>query len=182
VIALRAPRRKDIHRIVRLADEVFGDGYLSADDVNSRYLVLNIDGTLAGFVNTDIWDEEDATDNVTGFALGLIETIVIRPNYRGFGLGSVLVSSAASTLIAEKVDLIECYATTWSDSGICYVHRALTNNGFEVGTHYPRMWVNDVQGFICRACKKAPCLCDATLYRREVNTTRRTEQCQNETT
>lgn len=178
MIALRAPRKKDVQRIVRLANEVFGDGYLDAGDVNDRYIVLNVEGTLAGFVNTDIWDEEDATGNDNGFSLGLIETIAIRHNYRGFGLGNVLISSATSTLIAEGVNLIECYATTWSDSGICYVKRALENNGFEVGQHFPRMWENDVQGFICRACKKAPCLCDATLYRREVNTTRRTESCQ----
>lgn len=182
MIALRAPRRKDIQRIVRLADEIFGDGYLEASDINDRYIVLNVEGTLAGFVNTDIWDEEDATGNAAGFSLGLIETVAIRPNYRGFGLGNVLISSAASTLIAEGVNLIECYATTWSDSGICFVKRALENNGFEVGQHYKRMWENDVQGFICRACKKAPCLCDATLYRREVNTTRRIESCQTETT
>ncbi len=182
MIALRPPRRKDIHRIVRLADEIFGDGYLTASDVNSRYLVLNVGGTLAGFTNTDIWDEEDATDNVTGFSLGLIETVAIRSSYRGHRLGNILVAAATSTLMSEGVDLIECYATTWSDTGICFVKRALVSNGFEEGQHFNRMWENDVQGFICRACKKEPCLCDATLYRREVNTTRRIESCQNEQT
>jgi N-acetylglutamate synthase-like GNAT family acetyltransferase len=168
VIALRAPRRRDVLKIVRLADEVFGDGYLVAADVNSRFIVLTIDGSLAGFVNTDIWDNADATDT-DGFTLGLIETVVVRPTHRGVGLGNILVATAVATLMLEEVDLIECYATTWSDSGSCFIKGSLERNGFEAGTHYPRMWENDAQDFICRACKAAPCLCDATLYRREVN-------------
>ena len=181
MIAVRAPRKKDVRRIVRLADGIFGDGYLVANDVNSRYIVLNVEGTLAGFVNTDIWDEQDATDK-EGFSLGLIETVAIRPNYRGFGLGNVLVAAAVSTLIAEGVNLIECYATTWSDSGICYVKRALESNGFTADKHFPRMWEDDIQDYTCRACKSRPCQCDATLYRREVNTVRRINTCHTDTT
>ena len=168
MIALRAPRKKEILKIVRLADEIFGDGYLVASDVNSRYTVLTVDGSLVGFVNTDIWDNADAT-NTEGFTLGLIESIAVRPTHRGVGLGDVIIATAVASLKIEKVDLIECYATTWSDSGSCFIKGALERNGFEMGEHFPRMWENDVQDFICRACKTAPCLCDATLYRREVN-------------
>lgn len=168
MIALRAPRRRDVLKIVRLSDNIFGEGYLVAEDVNDRYITLMVDGSLAGFVNTDIWDSEDDIDS-SGFSLGLIETIAIRKSHRGNGFGDVLIAAAASTLIYEEVDLIECYATTWSDSGMCFIKGALERNGFEVGQHFPRMWENDVQSFVCRACKKQPCLCDATLYRREVN-------------
>ena len=177
MIVLRAPRKKDIHRIVQLADEVFGDGYLSTSEVNSRYLILNLDGYLAGFVNTDIWDDLDATEE-EGFSIGQIETIAVRPKHRGAGLGSLLVAAASATLIIENVDVIECYATTWSDTGVCFIKGALERNGFEKDTHFPRMWEHDVQDYECRACKSTPCLCDATLYRREVNTTRRIDTCQ----
>jgi len=181
VISLRPPRKRDTHRIVQLADEVFGDGYLSDGDVNSRYIVLNVGGSLVGFVNTDIWDNEDATDTA-GFSLGLIETVVVRSQYRGSGLGNLLIASATASLILEDVNLIECYATTWSDSGICYLKGSLERNGFTEDEHYPHMWEDDVQDYTCRACKTQPCMCDATLYRREVNTIRRTNSCQNDVT
>jgi len=168
VITLRPPRRRDVLKIVRLSDEIFGEGYLIEEDVNDRYIVLTVDGTLAGFANTDIWDDEGALD-ATGFALGLIETVAIRPSHRGLRLGDILISVATSTLIYENVNVVECYATTWSDSKVCFIRGALERNGFEVGQHFPRMWENDNQDFICRACKKQPCICDATLYRREVN-------------
>ena len=186
MISLRPPRRRDTHRIVQLADEVFGDGYLSDKDVNSRYIVLNVDGSLAGFVNTDIWDNEDATGEDStdsdGFSLGLIETVVVRSNYRGVGFGNLLVTAATSFLILEDVNLIECYATTWSDSGICYIKGSLERNGFTEDVHYPHMWEDDVQDYTCRGCKTQPCMCDATLYRREVNIDEENKSCQKKKT
>lgn len=169
MITLQPPRKRDGSAIIRLSDDVFGTGYTKLPDINDQYFVVRVDGKFAGFANTDIWDEEDAIEQSSDFCLGLIETVVVQPEYRGLGLGTILVGVATAHLIQDGVTLIECHATTWSDTGICYLKGSLERNGFTVHEYCPRAWEHDDQDFICRACGKAPCLCDATLYRREIN-------------
>ena len=125
MIALRPLRKRESSTIVRLADEIFGEGYMSVDDVDDKF---------AGFTNTELWDEEDF-DN-TGFSLGLIETVVVHPEYRGMRLGDTLVSAACA-------QIIEVYATTWSDTGLCYIGSALKRQGFEVKQEFPKHWAED---------------------------------------
>lgn len=168
LIHLRPVRQNEHGAVVRLCDLVFGEGYLSPKEINERFLVLRVDGKLAGFVNTDIWDDEDATGE-PGQCLGLITTVVIHSDFRGAGLGTILVGAAKAHLILDGVKEIECYATTWSDTGICFLKGSLLRNGFTESTHYPHMWKDDPVTYMCAACKKHPCLCDATLYRWEVN-------------
>jgi GNAT superfamily N-acetyltransferase len=152
-----------------LSDAVFGTGYTKPTDINDQYFVVRVNGKFAGFASTDIWDEEDAIEQPSNFCLGLIDTVVVHPEYRGLGLGTILVGVATAHLIQDGVTLIECYATTWSNTGICYLKGSLERNDFTVQEHYPHAWKYDDQDYICSACEKAPCLCDATLYRREIN-------------
>lgn len=170
MITLRPPRKRENAAIIRLSDDIFGIGYIKLAEVNDRYLVARVGDTFAGFVNTDIWDEEDATGQASGYCLGLIETVVVCPNHRGLGLGTMLVAAAAAHLIHDGVTVIECHATTWSNSGICYLKSPLERNGFTAQEHLLQAWKDDDQDYICRACGTEPCLCDATLYRREINT------------
>lgn len=169
MITLRPPRKRENATIIRLSDDIFGTGYIKLAEVNDRYLVARVGGTFAGFVNTDIWDEEDATGEASGYCLGLIETVAVHPNHRGLGLGTMLVAAATAHLIQDGVTVIECFATTWSNSGICYLAGSLQRNGFQVKEHRLHAWKEDDQDYICRACGTAPCLCDATLYCREIN-------------
>lgn len=168
MIHLRPARRNEHGAILRLCDLVFGEGYLNPKGINERFLALRVDGKLAGYTNTDLWDDEEATGE-PGQSLGLIETVVLHPDFRGASLGTILVGAAKAHLIIDGVKEIECYATTWSDTGICFLKGSLLRNGFVESTHYPQMWKNDPVSKTCPACKSATCLCDATLYRWEVN-------------
>jgi GNAT superfamily N-acetyltransferase len=166
MIVIRPPRKNEGSPIVKLADEVFGVGYTALTDVDDRHLVLRVNGKFAGWVSTAIWDEEGELENTTK-CLGIIDTVILHSNYRGLGLGTVLVGAATAHLLLDGADRIECFATTWSDTGICYSKKALVNNGFVVERDYPQMWEFDDLTYTCVGCKKKPCLCDATLYVRE---------------
>ena len=168
MIALRPIRRKEGSPIVRLATETFGEGYIKLDDINDRYMVVRVNGKFAGFANTEIWDEEDC-DGEDGFSLGLIESVAVHPDFRGLGLGNILVAGCTAPLIQEGCDLIECYATTWRNNGVCYIKGALERSGFTVKQFFPQYWKDDPPKYTCRGCHSTPCLCDATLYQREVN-------------
>jgi GNAT superfamily N-acetyltransferase len=153
-----------------LSDDIFGVGYIKIEEISDRYLVVWVDGKFAGFANTDIWDDEEISESPSGLCLGLIETVAVHSDYRGLGLGTILVAAATAHLIQEGAALIECYATTWSNSGICYLAGSLARNGFLLKEKFPQAWKDEDQDYVCRACATTPCLCDATLYCREVNT------------
>jgi GNAT superfamily N-acetyltransferase len=167
MISIRPLRKREVSPILRLSDMIFGSGYMKIRDIDERFLVVRVDGRFAGFVNTQSWSEEEISDRK--HKLGLIETVAVHKDYRGLGLGTMLVSAACAHLIHENVQLIECFATTWRDSGICFIKGALLRNGFVAESEFPGYWKNDPPEYLCPSCNSMPCLCDATLYRRQKN-------------
>lgn len=165
MIRIQPARKSDEGKIIALANEQFGSGYLTRKDIGfDRYLVLYMNNRFAGFVNTELYDPAEwGDDEETDVMTGLIETIALASEFQRGGLGTLLIAAAKCYLIQEGVRIIYCYAAHWSDINFAPVAPALERNGFAVQEIIPKMWKDDPPDYRCRACGH-PCQCDAVLY------------------
>lgn len=162
MIEIRPAKESEHDDILSLGDVLFGDGYLTNRVVDfERMTVLLVDGNLAGFVNTDLYDDEEF-DVIEG----MIETLAVSPKYQRMGFGTILVAAALATLILEGAEEVYCYAAIWSDSKNAPAARPLEKNGFKVVENLSEPWKRDPPQYQCRACGY-PCCCNAILYKWE---------------
>lgn len=159
MIEIRPAKESEHDKILALGDESFGKGYLTNRIVDfKRMTVLLVDGVLAGFVNTDLYDDEEF-DVIEG----MIETLAVSSKYQRKGFGSILIAAALATLMLENAKKVYCYAAIWSDSEFAPAAKPLEKNGFTVSENLSEPWKHDPPTYECRACGH-PCCCNAVLY------------------
>lgn len=173
MIIIRPARRRDVSRIITLADVTFGEDYEPKDELIENledYVVLFVDDDLAGYASTAIYEPHEYEIEE---ALAYIETVGVYPKHRGLSFGTILVGVCSAKLIQEGADLIECVAAIWSDleESRPPLAGSLERNKFHSVQHLPQYWKDsDPSPYKCRACGGDECKCDATLYRRRINT------------
>jgi ribosomal protein S18 acetylase RimI-like enzyme len=174
VIIIRPARKRDVSRIITLADVTFGEDYESKKEIVENlgdYTVLYLDDSLAGYAATAFYEPYDGMDKEE--ALAYIESVAVYPEHRNLSFGTILVGVCTAKLIKEGADLIECVAAIWSDldSSRPPLAGPLERNNFHSVQYLSHYWKDDEPSpYKCRACGSDECKCDAMLYRRRINT------------
>lgn len=174
MIIIRPARKRDISRIIALADVTFGEDYESRKEILEcldDYVVLCLDDDLAGYASTAFYEPYDGME--ADEALAYIESVSVYPEHRGLGFGTILVGVCTAKLIKEGADSIECVAAIWSDleESRPPLAGSLERNQFQSTQYLSHYWKDDdPSDYQCRACGSKDCQCDAMLYRRRINT------------
>ena len=171
---------------VALIGAQLGEGYLTenhfvelaSDPQAVCFEAQNANGDVLGVITAKILEKQAAFELLKITAaqapeyaqrsekIGIFKTIAISENAKGQGIGTKLVQALMDAFQQAHLQAAACvawqYGETENIKGI--MHRF----GFERVAEIPDYWIDDPEPFICPACGKPPCRCQANIYFRAI--------------
>ncbi|SDB92488.1 Predicted N-acetyltransferase YhbS [Raineyella antarctica] len=175
---IRTATRADLAAMRAIVDAQVGHGYLDAEvdalykDSEGFALVAVVDGSVAGVCMCSIMKpgamarifRSGLPDVLRSRKVGLLDTLAVRPDLTGRGLGTALLEEARGRFRSDKVRV---WATpAWRSRLGTTVESLLTRAGMEPFAEVPDFWreASLAEGFICPVCGAPPCECSAVMY------------------
>lgn len=177
---------RDVNAVLHIATEAFGIGYLPSGSLVSddRHfcVVAKIESEVVGFclgykLQPDGLDEfmrlkpttvpADVRYANQNDCLGIIKTIAVRRNMRGYGIGADLIKAAESRLVERGVRCV--LVPAWMRSGEIFLDGILTDQDYSRWTDNPIFWKSACEGrdFDCVAYE-GKCVCGVAFYRKGI--------------
>jgi ribosomal protein S18 acetylase RimI-like enzyme len=177
---------KHFDRIIELTNYALGVDYISYDQLR-KYVeqkhfgfVMTENNKVVGFVINEVLSLRDLNQRLRIEAMmlssrqfsndlvGLLNAVVVDPEYRHKGIASILIESSISTFKTKRVKLIA--SELWkSPSGVVNAGKLFEKNQFKKVLEIKEYWKQESlrEGFDCIACG-FPCTCSAIIYVREL--------------
>lgn len=184
-IKIRRATAKDTIKVLHLACEALGDGYLSdaiiTDHITRKNLhVATYEREIVAFMISRILPSGDlsaelkhhkyripadlkrANENGT---IGLLQSIATAHKFQGKGVGKRLVEHATASL--KKRGAQQVISLGWKTDTV-HIGKVLEGCGFKVRHTFSAFWKEESldKGYDCPQCGAPPCECDAVLFSR----------------
>jgi ribosomal protein S18 acetylase RimI-like enzyme len=181
-ISIRPFTEADFKDIMHIADNRFGNAYLSLNELktylnnrNKIGLVALVNTKIAGFAFAQICDFDAAIKLVLcdhewfqeqfekAVPIGVLKTIAVHPTYSNKGIGTALTNYRIAML---KKSTNSIFAVSWEQKQNSFNLKILENSGFTRKRRIENYWMEDSQqkGYTCEACGTPPCKCTALIY------------------
>ena len=181
-LTIRDATRADLVAMRAILDVQIGHGYLDAAvdglyrDSEGFALVAVVDRTVAGVCLCSVMKpgtvaqalRSGLPDVLRSRRIGVLDTVAVRPEMTGRGLGTALVDAAQDRFRSRKVRV---WATAaWKSQVGITLESILTRAGMRPFTEVPDFWrgASLAEGFFCPACGTPPCECSAVMFSGQV--------------
>jgi len=164
-LSTRPLKPTDRPAIESLLNEALGRGFWNPSrDLDDIVVVALAAGALVGVASASI--ESDSAQSI-GDSVGHVRLVAVHPAARRHGVATRLVREVSAVCEARGALSLLAYAWVHGPGGAAPLSGALEINGYQFDRR--------VEGFYggavadpCPACAKAPCVCPADVYLREV--------------
>jgi ribosomal protein S18 acetylase RimI-like enzyme len=160
-----------------LSDELFKDAIGNPDKYVCKVAKSKTENKIAGFCLSIIVNPAEIVEQFSSYGVklprsllhaekvGLINTIAIRNNHQGHGVG---FESVKNTINSLKEKDIHCFCSIgWKNSktGKINISNILKTLNFQEIAEIPEFWKKDSEekGYDCPVCG-TPCTCSAVIY------------------
>lgn len=175
-------------KVVALADRVLGKGFfqspdqIQSDAASCVFIAIDEQDEVAGFVRGRLLPKgglgdflehrlteipEDLRQADAEGALGVIDTVVVTPEFRGKGLGTKLLHIVHDRIIGRGADKL--IVTFKRESQAVHVDQLMEKLGFTLWLKLETYWRHrcDLGEFACVVRGEA-CSCEAVFYRKKI--------------
>lgn len=149
----------DLEKIISLADDQLGKGYvISTDFLSPNRIVFVAEdkrGHLLGFIMGYI-------ENLTG----IIKTLAIERSVQKKGLGKSLIEKMLAVFASEKMHKVVVVAWMHCKSQKVPLESLMKMLEFKEEERISNFWKNDslLRHYNCPVCGAPPCLCTAVIF------------------
>lgn len=182
MVIIRSIQPEHYADYVALIGSQLGEGYLTenhfvelaADPLAVCFEAQAINGDVLGVVTAKILERQNAfellkirPEQVPDYAkqcekIGIFKTIAISETAKGQGIGTQLVRALMQTFQQKNLHVVACVA--WQYGETENIKGIMQRFSFERVAEIPDYWIDDPEPFICPACGKPPCRCQANIY------------------
>jgi GNAT superfamily N-acetyltransferase len=188
--------------VVALLGEALGDLYIDREHVvelirdpkGACFVARDEEGELVGAATGSVLSPDDlktklpaGQDDLLKGALssvryhakiGLLESIAVRPKFRGRGAGTGLVEAVTDWFAA--VNATTALTFGWKTKAGCHIGGALASSGFSEVVEVADFWTADsiTNGYSCPEDGN-PCHCGAVIFSRPIETDRQPQRVAN---
>ncbi len=182
-VVIRTISKRDIDKILTIADEEFGAGYLGADKLNQFLhqdkrvaLGVYLEGHQAGYALAGVYAIDEFLngfdDSQRGYlknldkhqTIGFRHQTAVNRKYQSRGTGIKLFDATNQWLESKDPDVL--VSVVWQKNVTNRVEKLLERNGFVLQEAIPGFWSEDSlsKQYNCQRCGKPPCRCTAKVY------------------
>lgn len=184
-IHIRRAKKKDIIKILHLACNTLGDGYISDQDLLDHleksyvYVALHQkkiigfalcrtipkNGLMTELKNNKYTLPSDLKMANRNGTIGLLQSIATDPQFQGKGVGRRLVDRCLSAL--ERAGAKQVLSVGWKTDTI-HIGTVLSSCGFAERKTFKAFWKDESlqKQYDCPQCGTPPCECEAVLFSR----------------
>lgn len=182
-IVIRRYRHEDCDEVCRLANEGFGEGYLSHQvtealnqTADGMFFVAVNDGAVVGYcvfvestarqVAQDMQLELESVLEISGGRerVCLTKSMTVDPGMGRRGIAGALFAHGLER--AEGLGFTSAWGSAWVVDGMIPMDRIFTTNGFLQYGPRSMLWYGQ-QGYHCRVCG-GPCRCNGMIYYKQL--------------
>lgn len=151
-IALESSKACQIEKLLGIATEVFGDGYVKSIEIENT-ITITLDNEIAGFGYYYLSDSFE----------GILKMFAISKEYQGKGLGSRLLIEMENRLISMGAKKL--IVPAWRDCNGINIEKLLNKFGYRKNLEVFDYWRKDCD----KGCFKCPsrtnkCNCSAVFF------------------
>jgi GNAT superfamily N-acetyltransferase len=190
-LALESIERRHVPRVLKVADEQLGHGFIDGDDVfaepdssgqSNKIAIAAIDESVPRVIGFGLahvvkpeavvdyvsWPPDETPTSVSyADAVGIIKTVAVASEYRGRGVGHTIVQRLVDECMHNGAEVLCSIA--WKAGESINIGGVLTTHGFSVDCEIPDYWKDDSleKGYHCPRCGAPPCGCTGVIFIRE---------------
>ncbi|MBL4754999.1 MAG: GNAT family N-acetyltransferase [Flavobacteriales bacterium] len=172
----------DFSDLLKLADALFGHGYLNKSELQSYLhdplksgLVARTSGVIAGFLcmqtcdmdemmslaqGEQTWFNEQFSNNLP---LGVLKTIGVSEPFKNRGIGTALTRKSIEMLGRSSRCIV---SICWDQKEDTPFSRVMEKCGMKMISRVAEFWSMDSlnKNYKCHICGSPPCRCDGLIY------------------
>lgn len=177
---IRPITKNDFNSIIKITDTELGKDYITpiflenilSNKTSLSALVLTNEREVLGYSIFDIIDFDKTTEICKGFKIdelepkkqiGYIKTVAVKNEFKGLGLGTLLVNKSLELLKTKGIQAF--FSTAWKHGNITNIAGILSKQGFEKKLEIKNYWYEQSikEPFVCPFCN-GPCTCSSVIY------------------